>query len=130
MIGSLPYAVTKHAALSVAEWLAISHAGDKDGAVKVHCLCPMAVRTNMLPPDDKDAGPTGLDGILSPDEVAAELVTAMKEDRFLVSPHKTVAKYMQYKVTDYDRWIANNRKLHEIYGEEIMNHPVHIPSKL
>ena len=36
-VGSLPYSVTKAAALSVAEWLAITHAED---GVRVSCLCP------------------------------------------------------------------------------------------
>eukprot|EP00565_Helicotheca_tamesis_P005687 CAMPEP_0185725390 /NCGR_PEP_ID=MMETSP1171-20130828/1662_1 /TAXON_ID=374046 /ORGANISM="Helicotheca tamensis, Strain CCMP826" /LENGTH=269 /DNA_ID=CAMNT_0028393507 /DNA_START=37 /DNA_END=847 /DNA_ORIENTATION=+ len=113
MIGSLPYAVTKHAALSVAEWLAISHGGEQHGAVKVHCLCPMAVRTKMLPDNDQDAGPAGLDGILSPEDVAHQLVAAMEHDKFLVLPHERVAKYMKYKALDYDRWIHNNRQLHK-----------------
>ena len=46
-IGSLPYSVTKHAALSVAEWLRISYA---DKGVSVTCACPQAVKTGMLPP--------------------------------------------------------------------------------
>ena len=42
-IGCLPYSLTKHAAVSIAEWLAAHHPD-----VSVFCLCPQAVRTNTL----------------------------------------------------------------------------------
>src|SRR5437660_1745371 len=44
-VGALAYSVTKHAAVAVAEWLAITYG---DAGVKVSCLCPQGVRTPML----------------------------------------------------------------------------------
>ncbi|MBV9040185.1 MAG: SDR family oxidoreductase, partial [Acidimicrobiia bacterium] len=44
-IGQLPYSVTKHAVVSLAEWLSITYGNH---GVKVSCLCPQGVRTNML----------------------------------------------------------------------------------
>ena len=42
---SAVYAVTKHAAVALAEWLSIQY-GDK--GIRVSCLCPQGVRTPML----------------------------------------------------------------------------------
>ena len=78
-VGSLPYSVTKHAAVSVAEWLAITYA---DKGISVHCLCPQAVNTGMMPSNDDDdddvpdavpgadGGVAGGDGVLQPKEVS------------------------------------------------------------
>ena len=44
-VGAQVYSVTKHAAVAVAEWLAITYG---DAGIKVSCLCPLGVRTPML----------------------------------------------------------------------------------
>jgi NAD(P)-dependent dehydrogenase (short-subunit alcohol dehydrogenase family) len=102
------YAVTKHAAVSLAEWLSINY-GDK--GIRVSCLCPQGVRTPML------LGPSGerksflLEGSVSAEQVADDVIAAMRDERFLVLPHPEVHEYMQRKAADVDRWLGGMRKL-------------------
>jgi NAD(P)-dependent dehydrogenase (short-subunit alcohol dehydrogenase family) len=105
-IGSAPYAVTKHAAVGLAEWLAITHG---DQGIKVSVLCPQAVRTAMTAgnPD----GVASIDGMMEPSVVADECVRAIEAEEFLILPHKEVLQYMRNKTNDYGRWIGGMRKL-------------------
>ena len=79
-IGSAPYSVTKHAALALAEWLAITY-GEK--GIKVSVLAPQAVRTAMTAGID-DGGVAGVDGMLEPDAVADAVVRGLADG---VVPH-------------------------------------------
>jgi NAD(P)-dependent dehydrogenase (short-subunit alcohol dehydrogenase family) len=108
-IGSAPYAVTKHAAVAFAEWLAITY---YDAGVRVSVLCPQGVRTNML----ASAAPTGVGAFLrqtalEPGQVAEEVVKGLAEEKFLILPHPEVAGYFQRKATDYERWLRGMRRL-------------------
>ena len=105
-IGSAPYAVTKHAAVSLAEWLAITY-GDR--GIKVSCLCPQGVRTNLL----AEAGKLNflMTGALEPEQVAEAVVAGLDEERFLILPHPEVAEFMRRKTDDYDRWLRGMRRL-------------------
>jgi NAD(P)-dependent dehydrogenase (short-subunit alcohol dehydrogenase family) len=64
-IGSVTYAVTKHAAVALAEWIAITHGRD---GIRVSVLCQQAVRTAMTA---GGPGVAGVDG-MSETEVAAD----------------------------------------------------------
>jgi NAD(P)-dependent dehydrogenase (short-subunit alcohol dehydrogenase family) len=110
-VGAMAYSVTKHAAVAVAEWLAITYG---DAGVKVSCLCPQGVRTPMLDlalEDPVGAAPLLAEGLLEPDEVADVVVEAMREERFLILPHPKVAEYMALKSAQPDRWIKGMRGL-------------------
>lgn len=114
-IGSAPYAVTKHAAVAFAEWLSVTY-GSR--GIRVSCLCPMGVNTAMLGAGmDADDGLTAGDvvraagGVVEPEQVADDVVDALREERFLVLPHPEVLTFFQRKASDYDRWLAGMRRL-------------------
>jgi NAD(P)-dependent dehydrogenase (short-subunit alcohol dehydrogenase family) len=106
IVESMPYGVTKHAAVAAAEGLRIAY-GRK--GVQVSCLCPQAVRTAMIP---EDGGSAGVDGIVSPEQVAEDVMQALWDGRFLVLPHPHVLQYLRGKAHDYDRWLGGMQKLH------------------
>ena len=105
-IGSAPYAVTKHAAVGLAEWLAITHG---DQGIKVSVLCPQAVRTAMTASNPD--GVASIDGMMEPDFLAEVVVKSIEAEDFLILPHPEVLDYMRNKTNDYGRWIGGMRKL-------------------
>ena len=105
-IGSAPYAVTKHAAVGLAEWLALTYG---DQGIKVSVLCPQSVRTEMT--RGHEDAVAAIDGMLEPGPVAEACLQAIREETFLVLPHPQVLEYMRNKTRDYDRWIGGMRKL-------------------
>jgi NAD(P)-dependent dehydrogenase (short-subunit alcohol dehydrogenase family) len=130
-LGSAPYAVTKHAAVALAEWLSITYG---DQGIRVSCLCPQAVSTNLgatsqrevgtLAPTTADTGEVpsaagngsvsrqaSVDGVLSPDEVADSVLAAVADERFLILPHPRVATYERRRAEDRDRWLGGMRRL-------------------
>jgi NAD(P)-dependent dehydrogenase (short-subunit alcohol dehydrogenase family) len=109
-IGSVTYAVTKHAAVALAEWIAITHGHQ---GIKVSVLCPQAVRTAMTAGNEQ--GVASVDGMLEPEQVADAVVEAIDQERFLVLPHPEVAEYLRRKATDYDRWLRGMQRLAERY---------------
>ena len=113
-IGSASYSATKHAAVAVAENIAITHHTD---GVRVHCVCPQFVRTDMTAHMDlPDGSPLSL---LEPEDVANALLAAMREDRFLVLPHEVVGKYERNRATDRDRWLAGMAQVQSTMGEAL-----------
>ncbi len=114
-IGSAPYSVTKHAAVGFAEWLAVTY-GDR--GLKVSALCPQAVESKMTV-GVEGGGVAGVDGMLTPAQVAEAVVEGLADERFLILPHPEVADYFRRKASDYDRWIAGMRRLQARFGIEM-----------
>ncbi len=109
-IGSVTYAVTKHAAVAFAEWISITHGEE---GIKVSVLCPQAVRTPML--TSGEGSVATVDGVMEPDQVADAVVDALAAERFLVLPHPEVAEYARRRGEDRERWLAGMRRLQARY---------------
>ena len=110
-IGSAPYALTKHAAVAFAEWMAVTY-GDR--GLRVSCLCPQGVRTNLLGSGIDSAGARAVRAggdVLEPDVVATACLETVRAERFLVLPHPEVLTYWQRKTSDVDRWLGGMRRL-------------------
>lgn len=111
-IGSATYSVTKHGAVGFAEWLAVTYGDDGIG---VSCLCPMGVDTDMLRSGMTSGGGeggkvaaaavTGAGEVLAPRDVAEQVLDAVAEGTFLITPHADVREFLRRKVDDHDRWI-------------------------
>jgi NAD(P)-dependent dehydrogenase (short-subunit alcohol dehydrogenase family) len=109
LITSLPsatYAVSKHAAIAFAEWLAIQHG---DAGVRVSVLCPQAVDTPMIAGRSGSAAAAN-DGVISAEALADCVVAGIDSEKFLILPHPQVLDYHQRKAGDYDRWLSGMRK--------------------
>lgn len=111
-LGSAPYSVTKHAALALAEWLAITYG---EQGISVSVLAPQAVRTAMTA-GVVDGGVAGVDGMLEPAAVADAVVAGIDAESFLILPHPQVLEYFQRKASDYERWLRGMRRLQAQFG--------------
>lgn len=106
-LDSAPYAATKHAAVAIAEWLAVRYG---DTGVGFSCLCPQGVRTPLLERAGPGAATLAAGRVLEPEEVADAVVAGLAEGRFLILPHPEVAEYERQRATDRDRWLAGMRR--------------------
>jgi NAD(P)-dependent dehydrogenase (short-subunit alcohol dehydrogenase family) len=104
---SVIYAVTKHASLALAEWIAMTY-GDR--GIKVSALCPQGVRTNMLLQDPDNFL---MEGSVSVEQVADAVIAGLADERFLILPHPEVAEYFRRKANDYDRWLRGMRRFRQ-----------------
>lgn len=104
-IGSLPYSVTKHAAVGLAENLSITYG---DQGIQVFALCPQAVETEMT---RQGGGVAAVDGLMKAEQLADAVIEGFNREEFLILPHPEVKTYMQRKTADYDRWLQGMRRL-------------------
>jgi NAD(P)-dependent dehydrogenase (short-subunit alcohol dehydrogenase family) len=110
--GAAPYAVTKHAAIALAEWLAIMHG---DAGIRVSVICPQAVRTRLLEGSIGSGNAASsafakMGTLLEPDEVAECAMRGIEAEDFLILPHPEVRGFVQRKAENIDRWIAGMRR--------------------
>ncbi|WP_116201825.1 SDR family oxidoreductase [Amycolatopsis circi] len=105
--GDAPYSVTKHAAVALAEWLAITY---RPRGVRVSALCPLGVRTALLEPGLAAGHPAALAiaaaaPLLEPEDVADAVVRGLSRDEFLILPHESVRESFARKAGAVDAWI-------------------------
>src|SRR5688500_16754507 len=97
-IGSAAYSVSKHGAVAFAEWLSVTYG---DQGVRVSVLCPMGVNTPLLTGGEEGeqaAAVVGAAGaIIEPEQVADDVIEAVREERFLILPHPEVLTFFQRK---------------------------------
>lgn len=108
-IGSAPYSMTKHAALGLAEWLAVHH--QRQG-IGVSVVCPLGVETDMLDHGDPVHQFLQVNSI-QPEDVAEAVIAGLEQEEFLILPHPEVLEFFQYKANDYDRWLKAFSRLHQ-----------------
>lgn len=111
-VGAASYATTKHAAVGLAEWLALTYG---DQGIGVSCLCPQAVRTGMT---SSTTSVAAMDGLLEAGPVAEMCLQAIRDETFLVLPHPEVLTYMRRKTDDYDRWIGGMQRLNRKFAPQ------------
>jgi NAD(P)-dependent dehydrogenase (short-subunit alcohol dehydrogenase family) len=108
-VGDAAYSATKHAAVGLAESLAITY-GDR--GIRVSVVCPQYIATAITGHDEKlpaDAPP----GLLSVERAATAIVDGIEAGQFLILTHPDVLTYFQRKAADYDRWIGGMRRLRD-----------------
>ncbi|WSG10198.1 SDR family oxidoreductase [Micromonospora sp. NBC_01739] len=110
MLGNAPYAVTKHAAVSFAEWLRATYA---HRGLVVQVLCPQGVRTPMLAGADAMGSALLEATAVTVDQVADCVLAALTDERFLVLPHPQVAAWYANRGADPDRWLRGMNRLQQ-----------------
>ena len=110
-LGDAAYTATKHATVGLAEWIWITYS---DRGVKVSCLCPQGVRTNMVFGRQAE-GNIGIEqvkllGVIEPEAVADSVVEGLRDERFLILPHPEVSDYFRSKAENHGRWLGGMRK--------------------
>ena len=73
-------------------------------------LCPQGVRTPFVQSGDFFGG-ADVDGLLTPEEMAASALEGLRAGKFLILPHPNVANYMKVKAETYDRWVGGMAKM-------------------
>ncbi len=110
-VSSSVYSVTKHAAVALAEWMAIEYT---ERGVRISCICPQGVRTPMLElamEDPIGAAALSSGGLIEPEDVADAVIEGIRAERMLILPHDNVAGFMAFKGADHERWLRGMRRL-------------------
>ncbi len=105
---AVPYAVSKHAAVALAENFAIEFGGK---GIYVSCLCPQGVKTNMIASAEGEPENFLMAEAISAEDCADAVIKALEAETFLILPHPEVAEYIVNKAENYDRWLHSLSKI-------------------
>ena len=106
-VGDTAYSSTKHAAVGLADSLAIAYA---ERGIRVSVVCPQYVATAITGLDE--SLPAGsMPGVLTVEQAAQAVVDGMEREQFLILTHPEVLQFFQRKAADYDRWLAGMRRV-------------------
>ncbi|MEQ9640970.1 MAG: SDR family oxidoreductase [Alphaproteobacteria bacterium] len=108
--GNLPYTVSKHAVVGLAEYLSVTH---HDQGIRVSLLAPLGVRTPMLGDVDAPFARNATGPIKEPEDVAEMVATAVEEERFLILTDEIAQTWMNGKTQDLERWLRGMRRLQD-----------------
>jgi NAD(P)-dependent dehydrogenase (short-subunit alcohol dehydrogenase family) len=95
---SFNYAVSKHGAVGVAEWLAINHGP----TITVQAICPTIVDTPMA----SEFGEVMFQA-LSVDDVVDSVIAGLEAGTFIIAPNEQPMTMFQAKANDYDGFLGN-----------------------
>lgn len=105
---AVPYSVTKHAAVAVAENFAIEFG---DQGIYVSCLCPQGVKTAMIASNEGEPENFLMAEAISAADCAETVIKGLEKESFLILPHAEVGQYIVNKAENYDRWLHSLRKI-------------------
>ena len=95
---SFNYAVSKHGAVGVAEWLAINHGP----TITVQAICPTIVDTPMA----SEFGEVMFQA-LSVDDVVDSVIAGLEAGTFIIAPNEQPMTMFQAKANNYDGFLGN-----------------------
>ncbi|MDP6564013.1 MAG: SDR family oxidoreductase [Alphaproteobacteria bacterium] len=105
---NLPYSVTKHGVVGLAEWMSITY---HDKGVHTSLLAPLGVRTPMLGDTNSAFARNAAGPIKEPEEVAEMVAEAVEEERFLILTDPIAQTWMDGKNDDLERWLHGMRRM-------------------
>ena len=108
--GNLPYTVSKHAVVGLAEYLSVTH---HHQGIRVSLLAPLGVRTPMLGDTDRPFARNAAGPIKEPEEVAEMVASAVEQERFLILTDEIAQTWMEGKKNNSERWLRGMRRLAE-----------------
>ncbi len=108
--GNLPYTVSKHAVVGLAEYLSVTH---HHQGIRVSLLAPLGVRTPMLGDTDRPFARNAAGPIKEPEEVAEMVASAVEQERFLILTDEIAQTWMEGKTNNTERWLRGMRRLAE-----------------